>query len=271
MEEGTKVERSKTRIISFDVGTTNLGVCIIEYEENVKGIYPFIIVYWDKIKLDGKTVSECASSLNTILMSKYELFHDVDRVVIESQNVAVDTMKSLSHCIKCHYETLNILKEMGKYVDGLKRAYTIRWSCGDIKLRVWKGDVKWSPILKRKSKREMNKELGVKHTVALIEYMLDLNEEYKSEIMTYYEWFKKLRKQDDAADALLQGVYELFLMLDSTQRKKRKKRSPIVGIEHTKDPNECMIETTGIVVGPTVEKRKRKRKKKDDEIIDMTI
>jgi len=95
------------RVLSIDVGMTNLGTCIVRYEKDQS--FPFVIEQWEKINLKAKKTSQAVKSMIKVFMSRPE-YYTVDHVIIESQAKSVSKMKRLSSAMESHFETVRILQ-----------------------------------------------------------------------------------------------------------------------------------------------------------------
>ena len=176
------------KILSIDVGTRNLGVCILDAPLNAPDApVPFSILHWEVIDLHASTSSSATRSCVGAFWSR-PTFYDVDVVLIESQDRAVSKMRRLSNAIESHFETVRVV---------LGKTYRIDWSSGDVKLRAYDGPVVWETP-KTKSKYRMNKLVGEEHARALLKQW-GADERL--------EWYEALAKKDDSADCLLQAVY----------------------------------------------------------------
>ena len=191
------------KILSIDVGTRNLGVCILEYASLDA---PGRILHWEVIDLHAKTSSTATRSCVQAFWSRRPMFYDVDVILIESQDRAVSKMRRLSNAIESHFETVRVV---------LDKTYRIDWSSGDVKLRAYDGPVVWEEP-KTKTKYKMNKLLGIEHARALLAQW---------ESIEWIDWFEKLPKQDDVADCLLQAVY---YAKNAGRTKKARKRTTAV-------------------------------------------
>lgn len=213
------------KVLSIDVGTKNLGMCILRYDPD-RSPFPYAIEDWKKINLKARTTSEATESMVKTFL-KYPPCYDVNYVVIESQERAVEKMKRLSNAIQSHFETARIIKE---------KPYTVCWSSGDVKLRVYDGPETWSPI-KTRSKYLMNKALGEVHTQAILTQGV---EKGYPDYIKWMSWYQKLSKQDDAADCFLQGAFFLKRLKDPTilisHPKKRKNDICLIQIPGAENP-----------------------------------
>ncbi len=118
------------KILSIDVGTRNLGVCILGV--TLAPLAPlnaptFSILHWEVIDLHASTSSVATRSCVGAFWSR-PAFYDVDVVLIESQDRAVSKMRRLSNAIESHFETVRVV---------LGKTYRIDWSSGDVKLRAY--------------------------------------------------------------------------------------------------------------------------------------
>lgn len=188
------------KILSIDIGTKNFAYCILDGT---------VITHWEVINLKASTARDATSSMiNTFNNRQY--VYDVDVVLIESQEAATSKMKRISNAVQSHFETVRIYRQFTKY--------SIEWSSGDVKLRVYKGPEIWKP-LKARSGYSHNKKLGVEHTKAL------LHEETENE--SFYKWFMTLGKKDDAADCYLQAKYRAMCHETPQITVKKRCRIPI--------------------------------------------
>lgn len=145
----------------------------------------------------------------------YPEFYSIDAVVIESQQVAKPIMQCLASAIQSHFLTL---RECGV----CKPELTVDISSGDAKLRVYDGEVTWTPP--KGPLYQRNKRTGVEHCRALLAQRRecsDTPDEYKA-WTRLIEFYEAAPKHDDLADALLQAL--AFALTNKHQVKRADKR-----------------------------------------------
>ena len=201
------------KVLSIDVGTVNLGLCILSYDSELT--VPYVIEHWELINLRIVTVSQATMAVVEAFIKRPQCYQ-VDLVLIESQEKSTENMKRLSNAIQAHFETARVL---------MKKDFKVGWSSGGVKLRVYEGPLTWKPI-KTKVKHTYNKRLGEAHTRAILSNG-DAN------CLKWLKWFETLDKQDDVADSFLQAAYYLKPSAPR-KRKTSKKNKPICEME-------CMI------------------------------
>ena len=120
-----------------------------------------------------------------------QYIHDVDCVLIESQEASVDKIRGFSFCIGTYFHT---------------KGYHVEWSSGGVKLRVFKGKVTWT-VPKTTDKYKIRKFLAVQHTKAILAQESEHNESFKEYYKDLIERENKKEKIDDRCDCFLQALY----------------------------------------------------------------
>lgn len=207
------------KILSIDVGIQNLGLCILEYQKKME--IPFQIIDWEKVNLKTVTSSQSTQAMVKMFLSRPHCYQ-VDLVLIESQERAVEKMKRLGNAIQSHFETVKALQN---------KSFGVTWSSGPVKLRVYEGPETWTPI-KVKDGYQRNKKTGIEHTRAILKQ----GESVADENCIYWlRWFEKLEKKDDVADAFLQGAFYLKSLYQNPPKKRKR---PVCVIESESESDE---------------------------------
>lgn len=195
-------------ILSFDVGVKNLAYCLFEYH-NLKD---FQIQEWDVLDLScAAEKGKKGPSLNTqsdVLLGKLkELFETshVDYVLIENQPVLKNpTMKTIQIIIYTYFRSLKT-NEGKSIIDVVlvNANNKVRFVDNVLSKDQEMNLVLPPPLCSSKTKDSRsrytrNKEVAVKATIGLLEYVKHV------ECLSYFTSYKK---KDDLADTFLQGLY----------------------------------------------------------------
>jgi len=189
------------KVLSFDVGIKNLGVCIVEYTDQnrvVENLGPQAnILFWDVLRL-GETTNENNYALQCIkLLDEYPQLLDVNIVLIEKQPYFNPKMRSLSMVLQTYF----IIRGIKDRENEIPIEKVVFFSPRN-KLKVYCG-----PYIEvtGKQKYTRTKKLGIQHCKKLVEHLPEK-----------LEFFNKLKKKDDAADAFLQGLCYIYFELKKT-------------------------------------------------------
>jgi hypothetical protein len=172
-----------TRILSIDPGIKNLSYCLVNTE-------PLGIVEWDTLSITESNckkirLEEIVESLLIVLNEKFNEEFEVDVILIENQPALLNGhMKTISVVIYTYFTMMKL--QYGMIGD-------INFLSATNKLKCNKGTG-----LKLKTYKDRKKES--------IEIAKLYIEEYFPDKM---EWFKALKKCDDASDTLNMIIYYL--------------------------------------------------------------
>lgn len=221
---------SPEKVLSIDVGTTNLGVWIGYYQTpSSPSSYelPFITEYWRRINLHASSATLATYNMVTKFLKHHSEFYDpaIRYVVIESQENSTEIMQRLSNALQAHFLTVSIMKNTEtqvhfEYGSGKLKVYTDPNGIQAIMDRM-------NPRLQRSNNQHRkNKWIAEQHCHALL-----LQQSLENQ-NRWIPWFTSLDKKDDVADAYLQGCYFLKKMYDPTflrrPQKKRKENPPSI-------------------------------------------
>ena len=91
------------RVLSIDVGTTNMGLCLLALDRTTtSSTYPFTIVHWELINLKSTLSANMATQnmVQAFLARRNRGIYNVDAIVVESQEFSIETMKRLANGIQ---------------------------------------------------------------------------------------------------------------------------------------------------------------------------
>lgn len=163
-------------ILSIDIGTVNMGCCIIDEEE--------IIHYWEVVDISGKNdITRCKIMVKKF--DKIELFKKIDTVVIERQPMLNPKARVIESMVRSYF----IIRD----IDNEKETKIIVFS-PKYKLNIYEGECPDYSYLK--SEYSQRKKLGIYHTSQLI----------KNKQTNIQEIFNNSKKKDDLADSYLQAL-----------------------------------------------------------------
>ena len=89
-----------TTVLSWDIGTTNLSYCLIEYVDTPKREYE--IHCWENMDLRSEDIKSATDGLRRELMRR-EWMLNVDHIAIESQTKPNVSTKVISHAIQLYF------------------------------------------------------------------------------------------------------------------------------------------------------------------------
>lgn len=187
-------------VVSIDVGTRNLAICVLEYNRERSSKYPFTIKHWELLDLNSFNSPYVATTnmIKQFMSRQYLYSDDITHVLIESQDASVDLMKRLASAIQSHFET--------HWAISLSSSKVV-FCHGASKLNLYSESDRVDLSSKSKSNHDYNKTVAKKHCKKLLEYGCKNNwVEYNQ----FKNWYTALPKKDDVADALLQGGYYLL-------------------------------------------------------------
>lgn len=176
------------KILSFDVGIKNLSFCYLQASAlNTKVIdWNILCVTEDnvtKIKIEQLTelILQC-------LMENFDSHMEVDTVLIENQPMLKNgMMKTIAVVIYTYFNMLKL--QYGNIQE-------VRFISATNKLKCKGAEGVVADTQKKSSYKDRKMA-----SIALVDkYKCVFSEEKLT-------WFKSLKKQDDAADSLLQGIY----------------------------------------------------------------
>lgn len=202
------------RVLSYDVGTKNMGICLLVHDPTPGRWLPFKIEQWERLDLQCNNIIKRGVYAFCEKMEDRPWSQSADRVVIESQHKN-PRMKHLAHgMLAYHYITAKYKRPSfppHKYVDFMSAASKLT-----VHPRLF-ADSK-EPTLKY----QQRKNLAKKHARAILVRATETGE-LETRWLT---WFDKLgAKSDDAADAFLQGAHVLLRYNDKRRPRKRKRRT----------------------------------------------
>jgi len=218
------------RVVSFDVGTTHLGIWAGEFRgstERPHERFPFRFDHWELLDLGTQQLHDVTEQLHREL-DRRPFLSDPQRydwVLIENQidDVLLRGGGGRGRNVATMMYKVGRMKSVGAVIHSYfyaKRATAgapanILYVSPRGKLKVYRGSVQVQ-VRERASEHERNKAIAVAHVRAL------LNEaaaegpaagEMEGEGRALLDWFWKLRntrgylKRDDVADAFLQAAY----------------------------------------------------------------
>jgi len=207
------------RVVSFDVGTTHLGVWAGEFTGSVERgdqRFPFRFEHWELIDLETQLLRDVTERLHHELDRRPFLCDDYDWVLIENQ---IDDLVGGGRGNAALYK-VGRMKAVGavihSYFYGRRRARgdpnvgRILYVSARGKLKVYRGDDAHAVVAPRASQHERNKALAVAHVQAML---TDAADELGADGAALLDWFLHVRnargslKRDDVADAFLQAAY----------------------------------------------------------------
>lgn len=169
-------------VLSFDVGIRNLAYCVMRKRSMTA---QFEVCHWEVIDLQSQTLSDITQTLVRELNARKYLLN-VPFVLIESQNCSNALMRSVAHSIQTFFLTRALL------VKPRAARQEVLFVNPRHKLTV----VDSQAVVTASTPYKRNKKLAVMHCHSLIQDNPGL-----------LEFFNRLRKKDDLADAFLQGAY----------------------------------------------------------------
>jgi len=192
-----------SRVVSIDVGSTNMGVCVIERssvspEPSASASaaveeYPYRILHWELIDLQGSSTNNAIRNLPREFLLRPVLYDGVTDVVVESQDVAQPTIQRIGAAIHSHYATWSMMNVGGRRL----RVHVVS---GKNKFKAHNGDLELPARFPAKGSYRYNKRLSEEMARDILKKQKD-NERL--------EWFNKCPKKDDLSDAFLQGIWAL--------------------------------------------------------------
>ena len=206
-------ENKMSKVVAFDVGVRNLGVCIAacrEAETDEKIVFPFSIIHWlnaDTCKPQRKgkmTAEECVHDVVTWLKGWWEvknadvcfISEDV-HFVIEAQMRKGGAINIVAHAIQAFLLTQGVNDEHIHFQSPIHKLKIARMILGDSMPDV---DVNAT------SRYSCNKQTGVQHVQAL------LRSDYfkKDENKKWTNLFYSANKKDDLGDSALHAFFWLY-------------------------------------------------------------
>jgi len=198
------------RVVSFDVGLTNLGIWAGEFRagRDTTASFPFSFEHWELLNLGTIELKEATESLHRELDRRPFLSDDFDWVLIENQIddvvspqggsalYRVGRMKAVGAALHSYFLGRRLSKR-----DPSAGKITYVSSRG--KLRVCQCKKSGTRVPARKSNHARNKAMVVAHVRKMLMDAVEAKEA-EPELVS---WFAKLRKKDDVADAFLQAAY----------------------------------------------------------------
>lgn len=185
---------SHHRIVSIDVGSTNLGVCVLDCDPAgvVSPDYPARVAYWELVDLrPPATGGSVVANVAYEFMRRPALLEGVTDVLIESQGVARAPIQCIGAAIHAFYATYAMLR-----CDGVMRVHVVS---GVHKLRAFQGEAD-EPKRAKRGTYAYNKRLSEIHARAMLVEMGPAG-------ARLLPWLAGFSKRDDLCDALLQGMW----------------------------------------------------------------
>lgn len=171
-------------IISIDVGTVNMGICIMDTKETIK--------YWDVINIKAKSAKDTCKNL-FLCLDKIKELEEVTRVLIEKQ----PTMNPRSRVVEGYIISYFVMKNIDFKLNRSITTYSPKY-----KLRCYKGKV---PKFKVKSAYTIRKKTAIFHTREMIKGVQD---------QYFVDFFESCKKKDDASDAYLMCIAYIRFVLN---------------------------------------------------------
>jgi hypothetical protein len=201
MADTAAVETPKPiKVLSVDVGIVHLAVCICSYipPEDNAGNEAWKIHYWEVIHLQSKHTRDAGFQMIAAFENRPVLHKDIDAVLVESQaGSSSRKMNALALAIQTYFATRKaVLRALSGDHSEPRMDQRILTVSAKHKLRVYQGR-EVIPI-RAKNAYTRRKRLGIEHTKRMLKQLGLVGAE---------KWFLSLKKQDDAADAMLQGFY----------------------------------------------------------------
>jgi len=209
----TKPSRA-SRVLSFDVGMVNMGVWSGSQQHELA---PYQIHHWEVIDLQTKAPFEGCFNLIQFFFQNRPWFHRThDRICIESQpRTQASQMQIIAAAIYSYFTTRHFAMSSSEPDLGGLHARVQLVHAGN-KLKI---DVDHSVMPKplppapasRSARYGWRKRVAIYKTKAFLQT-------YRGS-PAWAEWFSKLKKKDDPADALAQGI---SVLQDAAKKKKKR-------------------------------------------------
>lgn len=198
------------RILSFDVGTVNLAVWLGSFNPERGRRTPFVFHHWELINLETNVPTEAIQNFVRFAHTKRPFMtRNCDLVRIESQpRMEASQMQIIGACLQTYFTTAKTMLLRPK--EELPHNYMSLIHAGNkLKVVLDLGILQASDRPAKPASKSAQYNWRKKVSESDCRLMLQLLEEAGAPAQ-WLEWFEKLPKKDDVADAFLQGAYCLF-------------------------------------------------------------
>jgi hypothetical protein len=211
-QENNNNHHHRQTILSVDIGTTNMCVCVVRerHSDEMPIPYPCEVVVWELFSLEVALGAHTEGTQRVCeeLWSRFgHLYSELDQVVIESQRAStVSIMHTLQHSVQAHFETVKLIKSL---------RFVITTSGGDIKLRVYRGTVDMGNF-RAATQHAYNKEKVIRQTRQVLRENVVFLRDNGGDLYGSLAWARLLRqfedsvKKDDLGDSLMLALYHLL-------------------------------------------------------------
>ena len=219
------------RVLSYDVGTVNMGVCAATYDSTPKRWLPLTIDHWEVINLRCRNSSKGGVYAFVDALESRPWSRDYRRIVIESQHNN-NRMKALAHGMLGYHYTSALIR------NGSCPRKDVTFVSPRFKLSVHTRLFGASGEPNDRMSYGKRKKLAVSHVTAILSAAISRGELEAS----WLTWFKSLApKQDDAADAFLQLIHEMLQHRDHLERPRKGRRRKRKAPQSTTWRGKCVI------------------------------
>lgn len=218
-----RVLRKLPRTISYDLGTTNLGIWAGGYEpEDV--VFPWRFHHWRlvNLKCGGRNDTAVFNFVEEGLKNLQGWTRMYKYVCIEQQPKTRGNMRTLGHGIQSFHYTL---RRLDPQIGTLTTKGEISFVSAKNKLNLYEMSGCPYPVPELRKPRggkitgyDKRKMLAIEHTRLLLRWGISLGRVNER----WLNFFESHKKKDDLADAWLQGAWLLSNMHRRVKRRKTK-------------------------------------------------